>query len=410
MGLINDTPLGKIVHSGDFKLDLNESVDTGTDIRRITQLGRENVLAAMVDSTNASQTGHQISESEIQVNLDEIIKTAPGRLIMGTFASLLARVQQIISAAERFDKKIVIEGYSMKTNVEIAKALGYLTIKRGTIIDVKDIEKYPKNKIVIVCTGAQGEDRAVLMRIANNEHKSLKIEQGDTIVFSSSVIPGNERAVQRLKDSLYRQGAEVIHYQMMDVHAGGHAKAEDLKFFISLIKPKYFIPIEGNHSFLRLNAKNAIAVGIKPENIFVADNGQVIEFTAKGGTLTNKKIPTDYVFVDGLGVGDISNIVLRDRQMMAEDGMIVIIATIRTLTGELVQNPDLISRGFIYMKENKKLVEDTRKKVRDMLKDYTPNNAANDTYIKDKIRNEIGKFLYQKTERRPMVLPVIIEV
>jgi ribonuclease J len=410
MGLIIDTPLGKIVHSGDFKLDLNESGDTGTDIRRITQLGKENVLAAMVDSTNASQTGHQISESEIQVNLDEIIKNAPGRLIMGTFASLLARVQQIISAAERFDKKIIIEGYSMKTNVEIAKALGYLTIKRGTIIDVKDIEKYPKNKIVIVCTGAQGEDRAVLMRIANNEHKSLKIGQGDTIVFSSSVIPGNERAVQRLKDSLYRQGAEVIHYQMMDVHAGGHAKAEDLKFFISLVKPKYFIPIEGNHSFLRLNAKNAMAVGIKPENIFVADNGQIIEFTAKGGVLTNKKIPTDYVFVDGLGVGDISNIVLRDRQMMAEDGMIVIIATIRTLTGELVQNPDLISRGFIYMKENKKLVEDTRKKVRDLLKDYTPNNAANDTYIKDKIRNEIGKFLYQKTERRPMVLPVIIEV
>ena len=196
----------------------------------------------------------------------------------------------------------------------------------------------------------------------------------------------------------------------MDVHAGGHAKAEDLKFFIQLVKPKYFIPIEGHHSFLRLNAKNAEAAGIDPKNIFVADNGQVIEFTRRGGFLTNKKVPADYVFVDGLGVGDVSNIVIRDRQQMAADGMIVVIVTIRARTGELVQNPDLISRGFIYMKENKSLVEDTRKKVRSLLKDYDSRTSANDIYIKDKIRNEIGKFLFQRTERRPMVLPVIIEV
>ncbi|MDP2587090.1 MAG: ribonuclease J [Candidatus Komeilibacteria bacterium] len=410
MGLVVDTPLGKIVHTGDFKIDLNETGATGTEIDKIKQLGQENVLALLADSTNASQSGHQLSENEIQHNLDDIMKDAPGRVIMGTFASLLGRIQQIIVAAEMFGKKVIIEGYSMKTNVEIAKALGYLKIKKDTIIDVKHIDNYPKNKILIVCTGAQGEDRAVLMRIANREHKSLKIEKGDTIVFSSSVIPGNERSVQRLKDSLYRQGAEVIHYQMMDVHAGGHAKAEDLKFFISLVKPKYFIPVEGHHSFLRLNAKNALAAGVNPDNIFVADNGQVIEFTKKGGVLTNKKVPTDYVFVDGLGVGDVSNIVLRDRQMMAEDGMIVVIATIRAKTGELVQNPDLISRGFIYMKENKKLVEDTRKKVKALLKDYNPSNSTNDAYIKDKVRNEIGKFLFQHTERRPMVLPVIIEV
>ncbi|MFA6304490.1 MAG: ribonuclease J [Patescibacteria group bacterium] len=410
MGLVVDTPLGKVVHTGDFKIDLNETGATGTEIDKIKKLGQENVLVLLADSTNASQSGHQLSESEIQTNLDDIIKDAPGRVVMGTFASLLGRVQQIISAAELFGKKVIIEGYSMKTNVEIAKALGYLKIKKDTIIDVKHLNNYPRNKILIVCTGAQGEERAVLMRIANREHKSLQIEQGDTIVFSSSVIPGNERAVQRLKDSLYRQGAEVIHYQMMDVHAGGHAKAEDLKFFISLVKPKYFVPIEGHHSFLRLNAKNAEAAGVDPKNIFVADNGQVLEFTKHGGVLTDQKIPTDYVFVDGLGVGDVSNIVLRDRQMMAEDGMIVVIATIRTKTGELVQNPDLISRGFIYMKENKKLVEDTRKKVKALLKDYNPASSTNDTYIKDKIRNEIGKFLFQKTERRPMVLPVIIEV
>ncbi len=410
MGLVIDTPLGKVVHTGDFKLDLNETGATGTEIEKITRLGKENILALLADSTNASQSGHQLSEAEIQNNLDDIIKDAPGRVIMGTFASLLGRIQQIITAAELFGKKVIIEGYSMKTNVEIAKALGYLKIKKDTIIDVKHLDNYPKNKILIVCTGAQGEDRAVLMRIANREHKNLRLEQGDTVVFSSSVIPGNERAVQRLKDSLYRQGAEVIHYQMMDVHAGGHAKAEDLKFFISLVKPRYFIPVEGHHSFLRLNARNAIAAGVDPNNIFVADNGQVIEFTKKGGVLTDKKVPSDYVFVDGLGVGDVSNIVLRDRQMMAEDGMIVVIATIRAKTGELVQNPDLISRGFIYMKENKKLVEDTRKKVKSILKDYDPRTSANDAYIKDKIRNEIGKFLFQQTERRPMVLPVIIEV
>jgi len=294
--------------------------------------------------------------------------------------------------------------------VEIAQALGYLKIKKGTLITLQEIPDYPKNKVIILCTGAQGEGRAVLMRIANQEHKSLKIEPGDTIVFSSSVVPGNERSVQRLKDSLYRLGAEVIHYQMMDVHAGGHARAEDLRYLLNLIKPEYFIPIEGNHSFLRMHAKIAEQTGINPLKIFIADNGQIIEFTKKGGRLTDKKAPSDYIFVDGLGVGDVSNIVIRDRQMMAADGMIVVIATIRAKTGELVQNPDLISRGFIYMKENKELVEETRKKVRSLLKDYNPNTSANDAYIKDKIRNEIGKFLFQKTERRPMVLPVIIEV
>jgi len=298
----------------------------------------------------------------------------------------------------------------MKTTVEIAKALGYIKTKKHTVIPTKEMSLYPKNKIIILCTGAQGEDRAVLMRIANNEHKEIKIEPDDTIVFSSSVIPGNERAVQRLKDSLYRLGAEVIHYQMMDIHAGGHAKAEDLKFLINLIKPQYFIPIEGNHSFLRLHGRIAESVGVNPLRILIADNGQIMEFTKKGGRLTDKKVLSDYVFVDGLGVGDVSNIVIRDRQMMAADGMIVVIATIRAKTGELVQNPDLISRGFIYMKENKKLVEETRKKVRALLKDYDPRTSANDMYIKEKLRREVGRYLFQQTERRPMVLPVIIEV
>ncbi|MDO8569807.1 MAG: ribonuclease J [bacterium] len=410
MGLVIETPVGKIVHTGDFKIDLKETGAGRTEIDKIKALGNQNIIALLADSTNASHAGKQLSEFEIQHNLDDIIRDAKGRVIMGTFASLLGRVQQIILAAEHHGKKVVIEGFSMKSNVEIAQNLGYLKVQKNTFIQAKDVDNYPKNKILILCTGAQGEDRAVLMRITNHEHKSFKIEPGDTVVFSSSVIPGNERAVQRLKDSIYRQGAEVIHYQMMDVHAGGHAKAEDLQEFIAMVKPRYFVPIEGHHSFLRLNAKNAMIAGVNPDNIFIADNGQVMEFTKRGGRLTDQKIPSDYVFVDGLGVGDVSHVVLRDRQQMSEDGMIVVIATIRAKTGELVQNPDLISRGFIYMKENKKLVEDTRKRVKTILKDYDPRNSTNDMYIKEKIRNEIGKFLFQKTERRPMVLPVIIEV
>jgi ribonuclease J len=410
MGLIIETPLGIVVHTGDFKLNLDNTGDTPAEIAKIASLNSKKVLALMADSTNASQTGHQLSEMEIQHNLEDIIRNAPSRVIMGTFASLLGRIQQIIWSAEKLGKKVAIEGYSMKTNVEIAQSLGYLKIKKGTIIPSTEMASYPKNKIVIICTGAQGEDQAVLMRIANREHRTIKVEPGDTIVFSSSVIPGNERAVQRLKDSLYREGAEVIHYQMMDVHAGGHAKAEDLKLLINLVRPEYFIPIEGHHSFLRHHAKIAESAGINPLKIFVADNGQIMEFTKKGGRLTDKKVPTEYVFVDGLGVGDVSNVVLRDRQMMAADGMIVVIATIDGKTGKLIHNPDLISRGFIYMKENKDLVEETRNKVKSLLKDYSPKVSANEMYIKDKIRNEIGKFLFQKTERRPMVLPVIIEV
>ncbi|PJA92616.1 MAG: ribonuclease J, partial [Candidatus Komeilibacteria bacterium CG_4_9_14_3_um_filter_37_5] len=318
MGLIIHTPLGIVIHTGDFKLDLNISGDTPTEITKIAKLGDKKVLALLSDSTNAPQSGHQLSEFEIQRNLEDIIRNAPGRLIVGTFASLLGRIQQIIWAAEKCNKKIIIEGFSMKSNVEIAHNLGYLKTEKGTMITTAQMKDFPNNRIVILCTGAQGEDNAVLMRIANKEHRSIGIEKHDTVVFSSSVIPGNERSVQKLKDSLYRQGAEVIHYQMMDIHAGGHAKAEDLKLLLNLVRPQYFIPIEGNHSFLRMHAKIAEQTGIDPKKIFVADNGQVMEFNKTGGRLTTTKVPADYVFVDGLGVGDVSTVVLRDRQLMAE--------------------------------------------------------------------------------------------
>lgn len=412
LGVVLDTPVGKVVHTGDFKLDASTSGDAPAEVEKIKNLGKQNILALMADSTNATEPGHQLAEHDIQGNIDEILSQAPARVIVGTFSSLLGRIQQIIWAAEKLGKKVIIEGFSMKRNVELAQQLGYMTVKKGTIIDVKDMRHYPDNKIIIMCTGAQGEDNAVLMRIANKEHRSLKIEKGDTVVFSSSVVPGNERAVQRLKDELYRLGAEVIHYKMMDVHAGGHAKQEDLSDLIHMVKPQYHIPIYGNHSFLRIHAKVAMRSGIKPDHIFVADNGQVIEFGLdRKGVLTKEKVPSDYVFVDGLGVGDVSNIVLRDRQMMAEDGMIVIIATISGKNGKLIHSPDIISRGFIYMREQKELVETIRTKVKNIVNDHNKTNAQiNEAYIKEALRNDLGQYIFTKTQRRPMILPVVIEV
>jgi len=310
-----------------------------------------------------------------------------------------------------------VDGFSMKTNVEIIKELGYLKVRPGTLIDIKDVHNHPQEKVIIVCTGAQGEERAVLMRIANEEHRFVRIEPKDTVIFSSSVVPGNERTIQRLKDTLYRKGADVIHYKMMDIHAGGHAKAEDIKLMIQLVKPKYFIPIEGNHSLLRMNAKIAESIGIDPKNIFVANNGQVMEFQSSPkdsygavGRLTPQHVPSDYVMVDGLGVGDVSQVVLRDRQMMADDGMIVIIVTVDGKTGYLIGSPDIISRGFVYMRESKQLIEQVRSKVKKLITDRDPSSASDNVFIKNKIRDNIGQFLFTKTERRPMVLPVIIEV
>ncbi|MCD4760808.1 ribonuclease J, partial [bacterium] len=407
-----DTPVGTIVHTGDFKLDAKASGDAPTEIAKIKTLGSQNILALMSDSTTAPQTGRQLTEGDIQTNIDELLKQDPGRIIVGTFASLLGRIQQIIWAAEKIGKKVVVEGFGMKRNVELAQQLGYMKTKKGTLIQLKDMKNFPDNKIVIMCTGAQGEDNAVLMRIANNEHRKLKVEKGDTIVFSSSVIPGNERSVQRLKDGLYRKGAEVVHYKMMDVHAGGHARQEDLFDMIKMVKPKYHIPVYGNHSFLKIHGKVAQRAGIPENKIMIPDNGQIIEFDKQGnGLFLKEKAKSDYVFVDGLGVGDVSHIVLRDRQMMAADGMVVVIATLSSKSGKLIHSPDIISRGFIYMRENKEIVETIRTKVKNIVNEHNKTNGKiNDTYIKDALRNDLGKFIFQKTERRPMVLPVLIEV
>ncbi|MEK7213345.1 MAG: ribonuclease J [Patescibacteria group bacterium] len=410
MGVVVHTPEGTIVHSGDWKFDYQPAGEPPADLQRIASIGSKGVIALLSDSTNASSPGHQISEAEIQTNLEEIITKAPGRMIIGTFSSLLSRIRQIIEICEKNGKVVALGGFSMKSNVEIAKELGYIKFNPRTLIDLRQIDKYPDNKVVVVCTGAQGEKNASLMRIASGEHREIKLRVGDTVVFSSSVIPGNERTVQRLKDTLFRKGADVIHYQMMDVHAGGHAKADDVKLMIRLLNPKYFVPIEGNHFLLHYNGRVAESMGFPKENIFIADNGQIMEFKGGVGKLTKNKIVSDYVFVDGLGVSDETNIVLRDRQVLAEDGMVVIIATVDTKTGLLIQNPDIISRGFVFLKEHKELIEDLRHRVKKLVVDSDPKSWADTNYIRNKIRDYVGQFLFSKTEKRPMVLPVVIEV
>jgi ribonuclease J len=409
-GIIVETPVGTVCHTGDWKFDFHPTGTQHADFQKIAEIGKKGVLCLMGDSTNASKPGQQVSEKVIGEELERIIEKAPGRIIIGTFASLLSRVKQIIEISERLGKKVVLDGYSMKTNVEIAKELGFIKVATSTLITMEQIDNFPPNKIVVVCTGAQGEKNAALNRIANDEHRAIRVIKGDTVVFSSSIIPGNEKAVERLKDTFYRKRARVINYQMMDVHAGGHAQKEDIKLMLALFKPKYYVPIEGTHYLLRENAEIAYSMGWTEENVFVVDNGQVMEYWKGGGRLTNEKVPADYVFVDGLGVGDVSQVVLRDRKALAEDGMVIVVVQIERKTGKLLGTPDIISRGFTFMKDQRELINATAQVVKKTVVDKDPKSEADPTAIRDRIRDEVGNFLFQKIERRPMVVPVIMEV
>lgn len=411
LGIIAHTPAGTAIHTGDFKIDLKSDIAGRTEVEKIKALGKKNILAMLADSTNAREPGHQFSEEDIKVELEDIIKNSTGRLIVGTFASLLGRLNQIIQLAEKYKKKVAVDGRSMKINIEIGRELGYMKFNPKTLIPLEQVSRQPKDKVMVLATGAQGEDNAVLMRLANREHRILSIEPGDTVVFSSSVIPGNERTVQRLTDKLYREGAEVINYRMLDIHAGGHAKREDLKQMIKWVNPQYLIPIEGNHSFLKMHGKAAVEAGFDPKRILIADNGQVIEGANGDLRLTDEKVPANYVFVDGLGVGDIGEVVLRDREALSQDGMFVVIAIIDGQSGKLRGSPDIISRGFIYLRENQEMLKEVRKKIKDIVdKSSSAAETFNAQYVRDNIRDKIGQYLFTKTQRRPMVLPVVIEV
>ncbi len=413
--VIIDTPLGRIIHTGDFKIDYSPVNDKPADLQRIANIGSEGVMLLMSDSTDATHPGYQVSESAIGSEMDRIFEKIDGRIILGTFASQLSRVQKLFDLAEKYGRRVYLQGRTMNTNVEVAHQIGYLKFNPRILANDADLKKLPDNKILIVGTGAQGESNAFLSRVVAHEHKTISLKEGDTVIFSSSVIPGNERTIQSLKDMMTRQGAHIIHYEMMDVHAGGHAKQEDLKLMMRLLKPKFMMPIEGNHYLLKAHAELAEKVGIPKENIFIPDNGQLVRIN-KGndgktyGAVSNEKIPANYVFVDGLGVGDVSNIVLRDRKVMSEDGMVVIIATIDSQTGKTIGNPDIISRGFVYMKESRELIESTRMKVKKLVESHDSKTPADLDHIKNRIRDEMGQYLFSKTKRRPMVLPVAIKV
>ncbi len=409
-GIVVETPAGLICHTGDWKFDFHPTGTSHADFQKIAALGmNKNVIALMGDSTNSNKPGHQVSEKVIGEELERILEKAPGRVIIATFASLLGRVKQILEISERMGKKVALDGFSMKTNVEIAKELGFIKISNSTLVPIENIDDYPPANMVIVCTGAQGEKNAALNRIASDEHRSVRVVPGDTVVFSSSIIPGNEKSVERLKDIFSRKRARVINYQMMDVHAGGHAQQEDIKLMLALFKPQYYIPIEGNHFLLRQNADVAYSMGWHENNVFVADNGQVMEFWKGGGRLTSEKINSEYVFVDGLGVGDVSQVVLRDRQALAEDGMVVVVVQMDKKTGQLVGTPDLTSRGFIFLKEHSALMDGTKKLVIDVMA-KEPKMDTDTAELKNRLRDEVGAYLFKRTERRPMILPVIMEV
>ena len=410
-GFLISTPAGNIVHTSDFKFDDAPVNEPPTDYERLKHMGQEGVLLLMSDSTNSEEPNHSLSEKHIMANLDEVFKKAQGRIITATFASLLNRVQQIITLSEKYGRRVALEGFSMKTNVEIAKQTGYIKAKKGTLVTTKEILNSQDPKITIACTGAQGEERAVLMRIVNGEHKLLKIQKGDTVIFSSSVIPGNERTVQYVKDNLYRQGANVFHYKMMDIHASGHANQEELKEIIHYLKPKFFIPIHGQFSMLVNHALLARNTGMPEKNVIVPENGNVVDLTKTQITIEKKLVPANYIMVDGLGVGDVGEVVLRDRQSLAKDGMFVIIVVVDRQKGQVKGSPDIISRGFVYLRESKDLLHQVRRHVIDIVnKSVGTGGAVNWVYVRDNVRNKITDFLFLKTERRPMVLPVIIEV
>jgi len=413
IGVIIETPYGNIIVTGDVKLEHDKGQIKEIENAVYKKLGEENNLLLIAESTNVEKTGFSFAEREVQQNLKNIISQVPGRVIIGTFASLFERIIAIIEACEQLGKKVAVEGRAMKTNIEIAKELGYLKANKTTFISSEDIENHPDNKIVILATGAQGDEYAALMRISQREHRTIKLKKGDTILLSSSVIPGNEKAVQKLKDNLSRQGAKIVHYGIADVHSSGHAYQGELEWIHKMIKPKYFIPVHGHHYMLRVHADLAERLGMPEKNIVVPDNGSIIEIQDEGKKIVTlkPKAASRLVMVDGLGTGNVQEVVIRDRQLLAQDGMFVLIAVIEMSTGKVRKSPDIISRGFVYLKESQDLLRYVRILTKKTIEDSAAKmHPINLDYVKNNVREELGKYLFQKTHKRPIILPVLIEV
>ncbi|WP_246105614.1 ribonuclease J [Sporomusa termitida] len=403
------TPVGVIVHTGDFKLDQTPVDGKVTDFHKFAELGDQGVLVLLADSTNAERPGYTPSEKSVGVTFDDAFRNARERIIIASFSSNIHRIQQAIDTACKYRRRVAILGRSMVNVVTIALELGYLNIPEGVIVDIDEINNYPSSGIVILTTGSQGEPMSALTRMAMSDHKKVEIIPGDTVIISATPIPGNEKLVSRTIDFLFRQGAEVVYESTSGIHVSGHASQEELKLMHNLLRPKFFIPVHGEYRHLIKHSKLAQSLGMAKENIFVAENGQVLEFTADKGAVTGK-VTSGNVLVDGLGVGDVGNIVLRDRRQLSQDGILIIVVTMDKQRGQVAAGPDIVSRGFVYVRESEQLMEDAKERVKQALEKCELNNITEWAAIKSNVRDTLGKYLYERTRRRPMILPIIMEV
>ena len=411
VGFAIRTPVGTIVHTGDWKFDQTPVGDPPAELDKLAIYGREGVKLLMTDSTNANIPGYSISERQISEVIDGIFRNTQNRIVFASFASLVTRVQEVFNIAAKYNRKVVITGRSMIQTVEAALENGYLKTAPKQIVPPDQAKHLPDNQIVILTTGGQGEEFSALARMSRGEHRQIDLKAGDTVVISASVIPGNERSVQTMMSNLTRLGAKVVYQKILDIHTGGHAKEEEHKIMLNLVKPKYVMPIHGEHFMLVHMGQIAQAMGIPEQNVLLADNGQVVLVGEQKAGVTEERVPADLVFVDGLGVGDVGEVVLRDRQVMAKDGMLVLIITLDRRGGKLAASPDIISRGFVHMKTSEDLLREIKHEVRKVVDSKAQKNLEpNWAWLRNELRDSIGEFLFQRTERRPMVLPVIIEV
>jgi len=412
MGIIIETPWGDVVFTGDIKLNHENGEPSEEEKREFGIFKDRNVLTLLMDSTNVWQPGFSIPESNVYRTLEELVKNAKNRLIVAMFASHLERLIRVMHFAEEYGKKVVIDGRSMRTNIEIARELGLVKYRDDTVVSVEDMDRYPKEKLVILATGAQGDEFASLARIGNKTHKYIRVEPSDTIVLSSSVIPGNERAVQKLKDNLSRQGAKIITYHTSDVHASGHGNAEEARWIHSQIRPKFFIPVHGYHYMLRVHADLAEEMGVKKENIMVPDNSSVIEIV-DGQKIVRQpyKAPSELRVVEGHTISEISEVLMRDRKALGQEGFCVVVATVDRRTGKLHKSPDIISRGFVYLRDNKDLMDQTRLIIRKSVENSLRNLRNPDLdQAREELAEAVSRFLLQRTLKRPIVIPVIVSV
>lgn len=403
------TPIGTIVHTGDFKMDLTPVDGRQMDIHKFAELGRRGVLLLMSDSTNAERPGYTESETTVGHAFRKAFRAAKGRIILATFASNISRIQQAINTAVQFKRKVTVLGRSMVNNVQIAIELGYLDVPEGVLIEPDELNRYPDDQILILTTGSQGEPMAGLSRMASNNHRSVSIMPGDTVIISATPIPGNETGVSRTIDSLMRLGANVIAGRDKKIHVSGHASQEELKLMLELIKPKYFIPVHGEYRMLKTHGDLAVMMGVAKDHVLIGDNGQIFEFSNRSGHKTGH-VNAGRVFIDGLGVGDVGNIVIRDRQQLAMEGVVIVVMTLAKGTSHPLAGPDIVSRGFVYVRDSEELLREAHDRVAAVLERCEAGNIREWAVIKSQVRDTLSRYLYEKTRRRPMILPIIMEV